>query len=267
MSSKKYNIRVNNHTRSDGHVGYDLKIQIDNKSPFIVSKRYSELKILNDLLRKETQSNSFPKFPPKKFFGFNSEEFIKKRQQELDAYFQSICSSQEFSKLPPFIRFIDDCLQSQNDNKLTSERPTEVPGVSINYKKKTKSNIDPFREKFRPYKSDYEEVKYVKDEELKKIVDDSKRQFVDIDFQAKQNMSEKKEKQYSEIVGSGKILNNENENENVQPGNDDNFNLISDNCDNVDEAERDIQQKMEEIISKQNEIIKIYDINEILKTL
>ena len=136
MSSKKYIIRVNNHTRSDGHVGYDLKIQIDNKSPFIVSKRYSELKILNDLLRKQTQSNSFPKFPPKKFFGFNSEEFIKKRQQELDAYFQSICSSQEFSKLPSFIRFIDDCLQSQNDNKLTSERPTEVPGVSINYKKK-----------------------------------------------------------------------------------------------------------------------------------
>ena len=102
---------------------------------------------------------------------------------------------------------------------------------------------------------------------MKKIVDDSKRQFVDIDFQTKQNMSEKKEKQYSEIVGNGKILNNENENENVQPGNDDNFNLISDNCDNVDEAERDIQQKMEEIIGKQNEIIKIYDINEILKAL
>ena len=267
MSSKKYNIKVVGHTKTDGHVGYNLKIQLDNNASFLVSKRYSELKILNDLLRKETPSNAFPKFPPKKFFGFNSEEFIKKRQQELDIYFQGICSSQEFTKLPSFLKFIDDCLKSQNENKLMSEKPSEVIGNSIYSKKSQKSNIDPYREKLRPKRSDYEKVTNVKDEEFKKIVDDSKKKFIDIDFQVKQNLSDKNEKKYSEIILGDKILNNENECENIQPGNDDNFNLISDNCDNVNEAEIDVKKKMDEVSGKQNEIMKIYDINEILKTL
>ena len=34
----------------------------------------------------------------------------------------------------------------------------------------------------------------------------------------------------------------------------------------MEEKEKEIKQKMEEIIVKQNEIIKKYDINEILKT-
>ena len=271
MSTRKYNIKVINHTRTDGHVGYNLKIEIlDNNMSFMVSKRYSELKTFNDLLRKETSSNAFPKFPPKKFFGFNSEEFINKRQQELDVYFQAICASPEFTKLNSFVKFIEECKQSQNDFKIISERPTEVAGASmISSKKNAKSTVDPYRERFRPNKNEYEQLTpgdmKQKDEEFKKIVNESKNKFVDIDFQVKQNLSEKNEKKYNEIIQNDKILNNEIEN--VQPGNDDNFNLISDNCDNVDGAEKDIQQKIKEYMGKENEIIKIYDINEILKTL
>ena len=38
----------------------------DDDISFTVQKRYSELKTMHDSLRRETNSNSFPKFPPKK---------------------------------------------------------------------------------------------------------------------------------------------------------------------------------------------------------
>ena len=78
MKSKKYNIRVTDHSKVDGHVGYFLKIEIDNLSSLVISKRYSELKILNDLLRKETSSNNFPKFPPKNFLDLIQRNLSKK---------------------------------------------------------------------------------------------------------------------------------------------------------------------------------------------
>ena len=272
MKSKKYNIRVTDHSKIDGHVGYFLKIEIDNLSSLVISKRYSELKILNDLLRKETSSNNFPKFPPKKFFGFNTEEFIKKRQQELDAYFISICSSPEFSKLPSFIKFIEDCLKTQNENKLMSERPTAIMDKPTNSTKKPKSTINIYRERFRPKGADYQKLNLAEmkkeDGEFQKIVEDSKGKFIEIDFQVQQNMCEENEKKYNDIIKEDNVLKNDDEiGDSLLAGNDDNFNLVSDNCDNINEIENNIKKKIEEEINKSNEIAKIYDFNEILKTL
>ncbi len=86
---------------------YELTFENESEGrSFKILKRYSELKNLNDILRKETPSNSFPKFPPKKFFGSSNEEFIIKRQQELNSYFISL--SNEFSQLPSLIKFIEE---------------------------------------------------------------------------------------------------------------------------------------------------------------
>ncbi len=272
MESKKINVKVVNHSKVDGHVGYFLEIETGPNMSFTISKRYSELKTLNDLLRKETNNNSFPKFPPKKFFGFASEEFINRRQQELNVYFGSICKSQEFSKLPSFVKFIDDCIKSKNDLKIMSERPTVVQTGQTNYPKSTKTTIDSFREKFRPDKVECkklseEEIK-AQDEEFQKIVNDFKSQFIEIDFQVAQNISEQNEKKYDDLIKGDNVLKVSDEmNLNLQSGNDDNFNLISDSLENVDGVEKNIKFKMEEIINKENEINSIYDINEIMKTL
>jgi len=78
-------------------------------------------------------------------------------------------------------------------------------------------------------------------------------------------MSEKRGKKYNDIIEENKVLNN---NGNVEEGNDDNYNLISENNDgNMDVLENGIKQKMEEITKREKEIFMIYDINEILKTL
>ncbi len=78
-------------------------------------------------------------------------------------------------------------------------------------------------------------------------------------------MSEKRGKKYNDIIEENKVLNN---NGNVEEGNDDNYNLISENNDgNMDVLENGIKQKMEEITKREKEIFMIYDINEILKSL
>ena len=97
MEQKKLKIIVKDHSKIDGHITYTLMFELPEGIAFKVLKRYSELKTLHDLLKKETNSNSFPKFPPKKFFGFANEEFINKRQQELNLFFEGICNSKEFS--------------------------------------------------------------------------------------------------------------------------------------------------------------------------
>ena len=269
MKARKFNVNVTNHSKIDGHVGYHLKIQIDNNTPFFFFFLYSELKTLNDLLRKETSNNSFPKFPPKKFFGFNSEDFVRKRQQELDTYFQSICNSPEFSKLKSFNRFIDDCLKSQKENKIMSERPTAVPDIQPKTEKKAKSVVNTYKEKYRPNKNDFTKLSLneskKEEEQFIKIVNDTKSKFIEIDFQVKQNISEHKENKYKDIITEDNILGKEIENDNLEGGNDDNFNLISDNFD--EESENNVRQKMEDTINKGKEMDKIYDINEILKTL
>ena len=262
---EKLKIIVKGHSKIEGHIIYELSIQFDDDISFTVQKRYSELKTMHDSLRRETNSNSFPKFPPKKFFGIYTEEFLKKRQQDLDAYFQAICKSSEFSKLPSFVKFIDDCLKSQNDNKLLSERPTSIMDKRSNIPRKTKSTIDSYRLRFKPDKKEYNllSLQDMKKEEpeFQKIVNDSKNKFIDICFQVKQNISEENEKKYNDIIKADNILNDENDSDNIQEGNDNNFNLISDKSDNSMETEKYIRQKMEEALKKQMEFILIYDIN------
>ena len=267
MSSYKVNINVTEHTKLDGHYLYTLKITIDNMPAFIIQKRYSELKSLNDLLKKECSSNNFPKFPPKKFWP--SEEIIRKRRQELDVYFKTICGTDEFSQIPSFKKFVDDCLKSQNDNKLLSERPTMIPQIEAVNRITFKSTVNSYRLKYKPEKVECEklspdEIKK-KNEEYQNIVNDFKARFVNIDFQVKLGMSEKRGKKYNDIIEENKVLNN---NGNVEEGNDDNYNLISENNDgNMDVLENGIKQKMEEITKREKEIFMMYDINEILKSL
>ena len=148
-----------------------------------------------------------------------------------------------------------------------SERSTAVPDIQPKTEKKSKSAINIYREKYRPNKNDFTKLSLIEsekqDEEFKKIVNDTKNKFIEIDFQVKQNISEYKEKQYNDLVNEYKFLSDENRN--LEGGNDDNFNFINDNFE--EEIENNVRQKMEDIINKGKEIDKIYDINEIFKAL
>ena len=270
MEQKKIKIRVDKHSKIDGHITYFLILEMEGKS-YTVLKRYSELKTFHDSIRKETKSNSFPNFPPKKFFG-KSEEFITKRQQELNVFFEGICNSKEFINLPSFVKFIENCKKTMKENKVAVEKKEEKKEINILKKRMSlNTTIDKIREKLKPDKTENkrlsrDEIKTL-DNEFESIVDSLKRKLISIDFMIELNPNKKNEIEYEKIIKEDNNLGNEEIKENIEPGNDDNFNLVSDTHENFDSIEKEINQKMDSIVNKTKEIEKIYDINEILKII
>ena len=107
MESDGYNIRIIGHSKKDDHIEYIISIEKDGSS-FTFTERYSGLRNLSESMRKFANKATFPKFPPKKFFGGDDEKFLSKRQQELNTFFELISKDKEFSSLPPLIKFIKE---------------------------------------------------------------------------------------------------------------------------------------------------------------
>ena len=81
------------------------------------------------------------------------------------------------------------------------------------------------------------------------------------------NPNPKNESEYEKVIKEDNNLGSGEIKEDIEPGSDDNFNLVSETNENFDNIEKEINEKMEAIINKKKEIEKIYDINEIMKIL
>ena len=245
---QKYDVKIVNHSKIDGHICYHLVIETDGNL-YKFTKRYSELKNLNDEFKRDAQNaNNFPKFPPKKFL-FAGEDFIKKRQVELNNYFGVICSSSQFSKLKSFIKFVED---SVKDNKNVTKEPSNKKIQQIIIKKDFKSNLTPFKEMFKPEKKSHEILRKEdiekEEESCQKIVKQYKYKFIPINHQVIQNINGDCESKYKNILVNENIL--KYDEEEIKDGNDDNFNLIQCNNDNCNKIQEDIKLKIEEIQQK-----------------
>lgn len=257
----KFSIVITNHQKIEGHYIYSIKLTIDNSIIINTGRRFSELKLLNDTMRKETNNNNFPKFPPKKLFP--SEEFIKKRQQELNVYFNVLCTSPEFSKLPSLVKFVDTCLKKSGNTRQQSVKSIASTQNKDYIKTKMRSMITPFLEKFKPkYNCEFSNLKEMKDNEqtFMGIVDDYINKFVDIDFQVKKTENAQRETKYKELLGANNVW--DDNNEAIEGGTDDNYNLISENVDDNSkyiEEETGIKQTLDDFIKREKEVELIYN--------
>jgi hypothetical protein len=111
--NRSYRIYFINYKKKGDHVEYIMRLNcIDDEKLFAeFSERYSTLKDLHDVLKKEANSINFPKFPPKKFFGNTDEKFLNKRQTDLQHYFNAILGSKEFSQLPSVKTWVSKSLE------------------------------------------------------------------------------------------------------------------------------------------------------------
>ena len=137
MESDKYIIKVVGHVKKEGHMHYIIDVE-KNGQNFSFTERYSGLRGLNEAMRKYTTKLTFPKFPPKKFFGSEEEKFIIKRQQEINTYFELICKDPDFVTLPPLIKFIEEKRSKQNVIEKTAQIKKEPVKVE---EKDLKKNI------------------------------------------------------------------------------------------------------------------------------
>ena len=109
-----------------------------------------------------------------------------------------------------------------------------------------KTTIDRIREKLRPEKRVIKKLsndeKRAMEDEFNKIVEDCNKKYIAIDFEVELHQKQKSENDYLKIINEDKDLGNKDIKEDVEPGVDDNFNLISQN-NNIDDLEKDIKQK------------------------
>jgi hypothetical protein len=128
-ASKNYRLYFINYKKKGDHVEYLVRLNCLEDSSMNVEfyERYSSLKDLHDLMRLETDSANFPKYPPKKFFNMD-EKFLNQRQTALQHYFNTILCSKEFSQLPSLRNWVSGLIKKYNipSNRISSERPAVV---------------------------------------------------------------------------------------------------------------------------------------------
>ena len=240
MESERYKIKIIGHIKVETHTEYTISIEKNDVS-FTFSERYSNLKALNDSMKKFTTSNAFPKFPPRKFFGAEDEKFITKRQQDLNNYFEIISNNPQFSNLPPLVKFIKE--KKEKYGPSSSKNITQVkPDIQL------KKDLE---------KSPQEELKksMKKDiEDYNKIVNDFTSQFYDMNSYYDKEMTSDNDS-FVKYFKNNKINSSDN---NLDSGNDNNFNLISqnENDDSLESIEKLIKGKIDDIC----ELFKSYDL-------
>lgn len=236
MEPIKYKISVTSHNKSEDHVEYTIAVtHLSEGTTYTFSERYSNLKVLNDLMKKEaTSAGNFPKFPPKKFFGSTDEKFLNQRQQELNTYFEEISNNPEYSNLPSLKKFLEENLKKAKPVQVKKKESKKIENDDTRYAKKAQNVIKPL-ENYNP--SDYESPS---SEEISKeksrceqILEQYKSKLVNYEEFKNTNIEDKEvnstpQEEFQKIIDEAKIFEGE-VNMCISKGNDGNFDFIGKN--------------------------------------
>lgn len=252
MESKRYKIKVIGHTKIETHTEYIISIE-KNEINFTFQERYKNLKLLNDLMKKFTKNNAFPKFPPKKLFGTEDEKFIIKREKELNDYFEIISSHPEFSILPPLIKFIEDKKKKNFQiNKNKKNNMNEINNIN-NFKKEIEKNEKDLKNNLK--KSDVDYANMVKEFSLK---------FYDMNNYYDKDMINDNDG-YVKYFQNNKIdISIESNTTSLDSGNENNFSYINKNDNILESIENQIKEKMGRISDLYKSFDEIYEAKEII---
>lgn len=252
MEADRYKIKIIGHTKIDTHTEYIISIEKKGIN-FSFSERYKNLKALDDLMKKYTNNNGFPKFPPKKFFGSEDEKFIIKRQNEINNYFEVISNHPEFSKLPPLLKFIEE----KKEKYAVTNKKTESQVASVTQLKKD-LEVKPEKEIKKSMKKT--------DDDYNKIINDFISQFYDMSgYYDKDMISENKS--YEKFFDNNKVVDGNEKNKSIEPGNEKNFVLIYQNDSEVDALEKEIREKIEKITNLNMTLDNNYDTKGIIVSI
>ena len=209
------------------------------------------------MLKKASNSNALPKFPPKKFFGGEDENFIKKRQQELNVYFESISKNPELCNLPPLIKFIEEKKEScgQSNNKNVTKANKAEPAVQTKKEeekppeKEVKKNE--IIENKKAEKSSKDEVDYTK------LVNEFTSKFYDVNNYYDKDMTSDNDG-FIKFFKNNKLNTNSNSIK-LESGDENNFNFISENDGMIESIEMNIKNKLNKVSDLYKSFDDLYD--------
>ena len=254
---KKYKVNIINHERDEGHVLYVLSVE-DLITGITISflERYSNLRNLYEVMKKESSNKNFPSFPPKKFFGSEDAKFIKTREKDLNEFFEKINNNDIFSELPSFIKYIKvNFKKYEIKEKITTKQIQQYNQPKIN-------NIINYYKGKRLTPEEYKKECI----EGKKIVDDYNLKFISLDYDIDINSNEKNEIKYQNLIKEKLILNDKDKVEfnNLDNGNDDNLNYIGNKEEHYDNIVNSIKQVIELKYEQFCCMTKMMDIDEFI---
>ena len=258
MESKKYKVNIINHERNEGHVLYVLSVEdLITGLKITFSERYSNLRNLYEIMKKESSNKNFPSFPPKKFFGKEDEKFIKTREKDLNEFFEKINNNDIFSKLPSFIKYIEDNFKKHGiKDKIAQKQIQQYNQPKVNNNKNIINCYKGKRLTPEEYKKECLEGK--------KIVDSIK--FISLDYDIDINSNEKNEIKYKNLVKENNILNDEDKGDfnNIDKGNDDNMDFIGNKEEYCDNTVNNIKNIIEVKLEQFDNMAKMMDIDEFI---
>ena len=243
---EKYKIKVIGHTKIETHTEYIICIE-KKEINFSFQERYKNLKLLNDLMKKSTKNNAFPKFPPKKLFGTEDEKFIIKREKELNYYFEIISSHPEFSNLSPLIKFIEEKKEKYfHINKKNNSKETDNTN-------KLKKEIEKKDEKgLKKLEVDYSSV-----------VKEFSSKFYDMNNYYDKDMINDNNS-YVKYFENNKIDISINSNTTLDSGNENNFSYINKTDNILESIENQIKEKMGRLSDLYKSFDEVYEAKEII---
>ena len=233
MEAKEgYNISIKiiGHTKKSDHTEYILSVE-KNGQNFTFTERYSGLRNLSESMRKFANKATFPKFPPKKFFGGDDERFLTKRQQELNTFFELISKDKEFSSLPPLDKFIKE-KQKHNEKSMNALK------------------IKPKEEKIEEKELKKSLIKN-SEKDYNKIVKECNEKFFNLNNERE---FENNNIRFINFFKNNKINYNDNDIK-LENGNENNFTCINKEETSLDSIENKIKQKIDKIY----ELYKSFD--------
>jgi len=249
MESERYRIKIIGHTKVENHTEYTISIEQNGES-FSFLERYSNLKTLNDLMRKSTTSNAFPKFPPRKFFGAEDEKFIIKRQQDINNYFEIISNNPQFSNLPPLIKFI-------KEKKEKYSRPSNTKTLS-----QIKPEVQPKKDPEKSPQKEFRKSMKKGDDDYNKIVNDFISQFYDMNGYYDKEMTNESDN-FIQFFKNNEISSSDT-NSTLDSGNDNNFSYIRQNDNALESIENQIKGKIDNISELYQSFILSYNTNDVI---
>jgi len=228
-SNDDYKIIIINHKINNNHGEYLLRLLNHDKIVVEFYERYSNLKNLHDNLRKESMSNSFPKFPPKKFFSNTEEKFLNQRQTELNSYFELVFKNKDYANLPSLKKFINVSINKYGVNiKTTNNENNNNNNINNKNNENNNNNNENIINTNSIENKNENKTKEIKEKinidmnKYKSIIDNTAKNFIELDGveHPDEEIINLENKEYDKIVLDKKIFekkqyNFEGENENL----------------------------------------------------
>ena len=246
MENEKYKVQVVNHVKVENHIEYLISIiEVSSNSKIIFSEKFTNLRNLYDLMKKESKTKNFPPFAPNKLFGYEEENFVIQRTKDLNKFFEEINNNDNYSNLPSLKKFITLNLKQRKSNVKPAKHP-QMNEIKFNI------NNQRIKQRAKLFKNDF----YKGNEESNRILDH--KDFDKIENETKQ-IGIKFNNKFVKIDYDIEIKKNENS------GNDNNFELIGKNEESINiKIEKNINSYIKKNMDKFKYLSNLFDGNNLL---